>query len=82
MASLYFDLKLSNDIIASVSVRQIHLGLHAYEVKREGRSFRGTVEWEWKDEHTNPLDLIRLVLDDYWAIHSLTSSPAGGQNTT
>jgi hypothetical protein len=81
MSSLFFDLKLSNETIASVSIRQFKLGLHAYEVTANGQSFRGTVEWEWEDEHSEPLELVSRVLNDYWSIHKLTSSAAHDQDS-
>lgn len=63
MAGVYFDLMVSNEPKATVSIRALGAGpstTYAYEVSEQGSKVRGTVEAQAPD-----LALVALVLNDY-----------------
>lgn len=73
-SSVYFDLKVSNSLYCSVSIRKVAIHTWAYEIvlpyagNRGQQTYMDTVTWNVDDEHDSVdyLYLAQLVLQDHY----------------
>lgn len=73
-ASIYFDLKVSNGLYASVSARKLATYTWGYEVRmpysgnRGYQTMKGTVEWNVDDDNDSVdyMYLVHLILGDHY----------------